>query len=67
LSFLAKANKEYYITVWNSIGSLIYEWKAIRGQGTTTKTIELGHISRGVYSVILSDGLNKTVRLITVK
>jgi hypothetical protein len=66
-SFTAITNREYSITVYNYLGSIIWQRKEHYLTGTATGNIDLKPVAAGVYSVMISDGLNKAVRGVVVR
>jgi trimeric autotransporter adhesin len=58
LSFYSLPIQTYSVKVYNGTGSAIYELTNVHGNGTTEVNIDLGNVARGIYLLVLSDGLN---------
>ncbi len=56
------------IEVFNALGVQVLKMEGIEIRGTTTRFIDLGHASPGIYTLVLYEGENRTaVRFLVVK
>ena len=56
----------YAIRIYNQSGTVIMDIPEIPGIGSSEKRVDIRHFPSGIYSVLISDGTNRTMKQIIV-
>jgi hypothetical protein len=66
VSITTGSSDSYSISVYNTLGSKIYEETKVEVNGSLQKVIDLTPMPNGVYTVIFENGLNQVVKKIII-
>jgi hypothetical protein len=66
VSIISPLQELYTITVYSTLGVIIYEKKDVNVDGQLNQVIDLGPVFNGIYTVVVKNNNGQTVRKITV-
>lgn len=67
IGFNSAADSRVSVTIFNQIGSRVFETGEFPVAGNTEKKIDLGGVANGIYSIVITSENHKTVRKIVIR
>ncbi|MBK7682440.1 MAG: T9SS type A sorting domain-containing protein [Bacteroidetes bacterium] len=67
LTFDAKVQADYMVTITNTLGKKVFEYPLISLAGEHKRAIDLSHLSKGLYLINISSGDKKITRKINLQ
>ncbi|MFZ5552119.1 MAG: T9SS type A sorting domain-containing protein [Bacteroidota bacterium] len=67
ITFYSESKENFKLELFNDIGQLVYTETMAGVQGSFSKNITLGKFATGVYTLVLSDSKNESVRKVVVR